>query len=240
MSSTQSVSPDLLVRGEYKKILEFYPRIKRLVCLCEKVDPEQRANLSPIAELRSALDHIMRAHSRLYGITVQFDDEPGESVTEEDTDRYEYCRKHLDKARGHLYRAGYDAYDVISMALLDDIYAMEQSVSKQAFFTVIKEGPELLKKADEAKEWFTSAKAGRDVESSSAEQGVQFAEYEKANTQLAEIRDTIRGYMRLLTEYDREKTRRDRRESLKFLLQVAGILVAVFGLIVAIIKLFLP
>jgi hypothetical protein len=232
--TSREPSPDLLIRGEYKKILEFYPQIKRLVCLCEKVDLQQRANLSPIAEMRSALDHIMRAHSRLYGISSQFEDEPNDEPSDES--RYEYCRKHLDKARGHLYRAGYDAYDVISMTLLDDIYAMENSVSKDAFYTVIPDGSELLKKADKAKEWFTAAKSERDIEISTKEQGTQFEEYENANIELAEIRNTISSYMRQLIEFDSNKAKKDRKQTI---INISSISIGILGLIAAIVALFL-
>ena len=245
MTTPEAPTPDLMVRGEYKKLLEFYPRIKRLVSLCEKADPQQRANLSPIAEMRSALDHIMRAHSRLYEILPYFDDDGGEPNTDEE-DKFEYCRKHLDKARGHLYRAGYDSYDVISMSLLDDIYGMEISVSKEAFYGVIPNGAELLQRADRAKEWFTTAKVARDIESSDVEQGAQFDAYEQATVELAEIRKVIRSYMRQLVEWDqakkeseREDKSKEQRENNMFTIQVILVIIGGLTLIAAVVTIML-
>ena len=113
----------------YKEAIKLYFAVKRLIVKAEREDAEQRISLSAIAELRSALDHMMRAHSISCGV--------GSLRPELQMEPSDYCRKNLDKAIGHLYRAGYDAYDILSIRLIEDIEKCLNDVSSEAIYHVI-------------------------------------------------------------------------------------------------------
>ncbi len=184
----------------YKDIIKFYTEVKELVAAAEREDIQQRLSISAIAELRSALDHIMRSHSVEYGITS--DDEIKNTTG---LDPQEYCRKNYDKAYGHLYRAGYDAYDCISISMIDRIEYIFSSVSREALHTII---PGVTTSTINpylgAKELFTSAKVRKDVESREQEQK-QFETYEKAIKQLYNVRKTLNDHEENMISYDKEK-----------------------------------
>jgi hypothetical protein len=73
-------------------IKELYIEVKEAIILAENFDPSNDVLLSPLTELRNSLDHIMR--SLIYA--DKLDNE-------------------LDEAKEHLYRAGYDAYEVLAI-----------------------------------------------------------------------------------------------------------------------------
>lgn len=94
----------------YRDLIEFYFVIKQVVIAAERDDKERRLSFSAINELRSALDHIMRAHGVVHGTS-----NADAAVSESGLTVYDYCTKNLSKAKGHLYRAGFDAYDIIGI-----------------------------------------------------------------------------------------------------------------------------
>lgn len=74
------------------EIKELYIEVKEAIILAENFDPSSEVYLSPLNELRNTLDHILR--SLIYA--DKMDNE-------------------LDEAKEHLYRAGYDAYEVLAI-----------------------------------------------------------------------------------------------------------------------------
>jgi hypothetical protein len=80
------------------EIKELYIVVKEVIILAENFDPAHDVYLSPLNELRNSLDHIMR--SLIY---------PDKIANE------------LDEAKEHLYRAGYDAYEVLAINVGDAI-----------------------------------------------------------------------------------------------------------------------
>ena len=184
---------------EYKDLIRFYFRIKELIAAAEREDGEQRISVSAIAELRSAFDHVMRAHNVLFGLISEDEIRQSTSLTPID-----YCKKNFDKAYGHLYRAGYDAYDCISISLIDDIEKVMSGVSKEAFHTVINNATiSVVTPFKKAKELFTTAKVNKDVESREQEEK-QFLLYEEANEKLCDIRDFLNEHASDLFDYNSE------------------------------------
>lgn len=184
---------------DYKKFIEFYFEIKSLVAAAEREDIQQRISISSVAELRAAFDHIMRVHNVMYGVV-------SEEIILEDTGLSVkiYCKKNIDKAYAHLYRAGYDAYDCISISFITEISAIMNKVSRTTLHTVIDNASTIiLKPYNMAKELFTSAKVKKDVESRDQEEK-QFKIYEQANGTLCDIRDLLYDHADDLYKHEQE------------------------------------
>jgi hypothetical protein len=102
-----------------------YAKTKRFVIRAEQVDPQSRSNIAIFKEQRDALDHVMRA------LWEHFSEEPklGE----------EYLLGQVDKARGHLFRAAYDALDGAGISLKLRIAEAMQNISNEAISAVYPE-----------------------------------------------------------------------------------------------------
>jgi hypothetical protein len=193
----------------YKELVKFYFEVKELITAAERDDIEQRLSISAITELRAAFDHIMRAHSVEYNVIPH--DEKVE-ITGLDSD--EYCRKNYNKAYAHLYRGGYDAYDCISISMIDYIDRILNGVSRTALYTVIPNASNnIVKPYQTAKTLFTNAKVQKDVENHEQEKK-QFDIYEKANKDLLDIKTLLQNYEEEMITFDKEVSKKTTRQRL--------------------------
>ena len=109
---------------QYVDLVRYYRKeIKSPVIASERMDKAQRASVGAFNEIRSAFEHIARAHSVIYEI----------SLNNSKLSDYEYCTKNFNKAHAHFSRAGFDAYDIIAMALRRDIESWLHDISTLAF-----------------------------------------------------------------------------------------------------------
>ena len=201
--STEEIA---LINAEYLAVISLHGEVKELIIACEKIEPNQNANISAIAELRSTLDHIMRTHSVLYGI------EDDQSIVEQTgMDAFHYCKSNLDKALGHLYRAGYDAYDIMSISLSGKIRQLLTGRSKEALYHVIPDYLSILDQIENAEKMIISAKVQKDVQGSEVEQK-QFSEYSTANTILDQILKKLELVMGRVIQYEEEKEHKKKGE----------------------------
>lgn len=99
-----------------------YSKTKKYVLRMEEVDPESRSNLAIFKEQRDALDHVMRA------LTEFFD-----KGSEADED---YLCQQVDNARGHMFRAAYDALDGAGVSYKLRISAAMEGISNEAIAAV--------------------------------------------------------------------------------------------------------
>jgi hypothetical protein len=74
-----------------------YSKTKKYILRAEQVDPESRSNIAIFKEQRDALDHVMRA-------LWEYFEKGGEA-----DGTYLYAQ--IDNAKGHMFRAAYDALD---------------------------------------------------------------------------------------------------------------------------------
>ena len=219
------------IRADYGGLVKFYSNVKQLVVTAEKWDLDQRVPLSAISELRSVLDHIMRADQVLLGLRTQDNIRQQHGVT-----AAEYCTKNINKALGHLYRAGYDAYDVISMRLIDEIDRALRSVEIPALYAVVPSAAvDIERPFESAKRLAVEAKLLKDIESpSDAEEEEPCAEqerecfrlYEKANMDLLDIRDRLLENMPQLVSYDQDQ-RKHRSRNYLFAICLTAVSLAV-------------
>lgn len=77
---------------------ELYSQVKECILLAENFDPHHSVYLSPLNELRNVLDHVMRSFNNPSKIDEEY-----------------------HEAKEHLYRAGYDAFEVLSINIGDNI-----------------------------------------------------------------------------------------------------------------------
>ena len=109
---------DIVIDREYRgqaleqlnNICELYFVVKEIIIYFEEINPEQKSDIQPINELRNAFDHLMRVVAVWLNIKEQ--DNPSD-----------YIVTHLDKSFGHVYRAGYDTVDFLTLTLKELIYS---------------------------------------------------------------------------------------------------------------------
>lgn len=88
------------------KLDKLYQDVKSIILYSEEIDPTSSCNLQIIKELRDAFDHLMTViHSHLVDQTIETDEINS--------------RSNIDKAIGHVYRAGFDACDGTIISLKD-------------------------------------------------------------------------------------------------------------------------
>jgi len=84
------------------RLVDLYTGVKSFILKAEELDARLESNIAVIKEQRDALDHVMRFIGRC--LKNDFEE------SEKDQD---YISLQIDKACGHLYRAGYDSLDGI-------------------------------------------------------------------------------------------------------------------------------
>lgn len=109
----------------WKKFTFIYTTTKELYILSEEYDDELSSFIQPIKEQRDALEHIVRAYSRMPG---------GVLVLSEDDQ--EYICKNLNKAIGHIFRAFFDCADVLSISLREKLSQQLKNFSYLQIVTV--------------------------------------------------------------------------------------------------------
>lgn len=228
-----SLSPQQIEELEidYKGLIDFHNKANEVVIASERLDKEQRLSGVAIIELRSAFTHVMRAHGIVYGVV-------DEKVITEKTNlnAFDYCKKNIDKAKGHLYRAAYDAYDIIAINLSEKISEYLDSFSPQTLYSVIPSAAEdIAKPFEKAKALITSAKLEKDIGTLEIEK--QFAEYETATFQLIDIVDELEDKMSELIKFDNDLKKKDRKHLVISVIGIAiGTILALVGIAIAIAK----
>ncbi len=187
------------IREQYTELVSFYWEVKKVVATCEKIDEEQRAPIVAIAELRSVLDHIMRVENVLLGLksASEVEEETGQSASD-------YCVANLDKAVGHLFRAGYDAYDIIAIAVDQEIRSLMSEISYEALYHVAPDVAQKLPAINEARFELADVKVEKDVEGPSQDKR-QYARCECAIRTLVDFRDLLQERLPLMLEYDADR-----------------------------------
>lgn len=153
-----------------KDLVPLYFKVKRYVITSEKVSNGGKLSVPAINELRNAFDHAMRAIAVFHGAA-----KPADGMSE-----FDYCITNVSKASGHIYRAGYDALDVISLALTNDIKRLIESVRRTTLVAVIPNySTEIREPVENAISTCDAAKATKDIEIDGADPQ-NFAQYEHA------------------------------------------------------------
>lgn len=94
---------------ELQELFSLYKVVKEIVLLAEYSNDNRSYIVSSVNELRNAFDHVMKSLQN----DINFKEE-------------------FKKAKGHLYRAGFDAYEIIALNRLAEIEKIKSSYSYTA------------------------------------------------------------------------------------------------------------
>lgn len=190
------------VRQLYRKVIVTYFRANQLVAASELQEVRQRLSVTAINEFRAALAHIMRVHRMTYDVLSEKEHNDASCI-----DPFEYCVRNLDKAYGHLLRCAYDAYDAISISLIEQIERLLARVSPQALYHVLPDASSsVITPFDEAQQLVLEAKQAKDIDTPQVEED-RFREYEEANLKLLTVKSRLQANMPELVRYDSHRRR---------------------------------
>lgn len=199
-----------------KEITALYQISKGLMLYSEEVDEEKRSYLQPINEFRNAFDHLMRVFAFKFGL--------------KEADE-KYAVINLDKAFGHVYRAGYDLLDFISIALRKKIQNELESISSEALSTIFPEYYREIKPYIEDKSSeIAKLRAGKDVGDANVK---DFEKYIEIVENFKSYFDKILKIKPSLIEYD-QKTEKEKKKERVWQILI-GVIIAIMGAIVGVI-----
>jgi hypothetical protein len=117
------MQPTENVRSRLKELAEIYVKAKLMVLLAEELDPSFRSNVMVIKELRDSNDHLMRLFEEWF-------------INPAPEKNEKYMLAQIDKARGHVFRAGYDAIDGIVVSYKIKAAKAMDKISNEAIAAV--------------------------------------------------------------------------------------------------------
>ncbi|MBN1343266.1 MAG: hypothetical protein JXQ73_11335 [Phycisphaerae bacterium] len=209
------------VKQAYATLTKLYMRVKGYVIASEDLETLSEASedetlagqeclsVAAINELRNGFDH----DNRVKAVLLLGDNSGAEKAK---LGPYEYCVKNVNKAIGHVYRAGYDALEIVYLHESSEIVRLLDGFRMSTLATVMPDYAEAIHaKRDAARELHKKAKSFKDVESEKLlEEGqlgegfsVHFDNYEKAVAILDALVQTLHGKLPVLQQVEEEKER---------------------------------
>ena len=184
--------------GLSKQLVTLYKEVKAYVISSEKLSKDSRISVPALNELRNAFDHNMRADA------VWRHGEPLPNGVE--SDAFTYCEKNIEKAVGHVYRAGYDALDIIALSKIRLIKKYVDSFRITTLHTIIDDYTGKIRKPFRAAiESCNNAKLGKDVEPKRIKDHPQFyIWYVQAIETLDSVLDVYESYEEDLLAVEQE------------------------------------
>jgi hypothetical protein len=134
------------------RLVDLYVQVKTLVLYSEEIDPHSKSNIQTIKEFRDAFDHTMAAfHKKLHHVGG-VEDEASFS-------------ENIDKAIGHVFRAGFDALDGTQISLKEMIEATVRPYSAAILTEVLPNYWNLKREIAKIGESFAKHRAAKDLSS---------------------------------------------------------------------------
>lgn len=141
-----------------EKLVKFWERFnaihskaKEYFIWAEEYDEDLNTYIQPIKEHKDALDHIVRAYSKIVS---------GNEISSLDE---KYVVDNLDKALGHIYRAFYDCSDILSIVLRKKISDELNKFDYNELISVWNKYPEVRQKLIELPNIFKDLRVSKDV-----------------------------------------------------------------------------
>lgn len=189
-----------------KQLVMLYRGVKGDVICSEKLSKRTAISAPAVNELRNAFDHNMRADAVWrHGASVP------DGV---ESDAFRYCEKNIEKAIGHVYRAGYDAFDIISLDKIQRIKRYLDDFRITTLHTVIDDYTGKIRKPFRAAiESCNNAKLGKDIEPREIQKHPQFYSwYIQAIETLDDVLDVYESHEDDLLAVEREVASSDRHQ----------------------------
>lgn len=220
------------LQEHWRSVIVLYLQVKPYVIASEKAVAsltkklegvsKERLSVTAINELRNAFDHVARAQSVLQGWAPV----PKKAGLSD----YDYCRTNLDKAKGHVYRAGYDALDIITTARAEEIRTIRDSLRPSTLVTVFPQyAVDIRQPLEQALHLCDEAKSSKDVESDKMGQQY-YVMYKEALGLLENILSKLTDHLPELAGVDAEKRREYKRQrNIAIILAIVGIVASFFA-----------
>ncbi|MBF0161883.1 MAG: hypothetical protein HQL88_06310 [Magnetococcales bacterium] len=148
--SPNGFSPEDLAALMY--LSERYMQVKRLIAYAEEIQVDHKAYILVHKELRDGLDHLMR---------VLFCRLSSHAGNQADPNRY--CGVNIEKSKGHIYRAAYDALDITILSLKEHISANLSQYSRDTVVAVIQNYYDIKIKLNELSERAADRRGKKDI-----------------------------------------------------------------------------
>ena len=163
-------------------VKKLYISAKEILAIAENLDPNQNTFLGPINEFRNVLDHLIRSID-----------------TDEHKQDYE-----INEAKEHLYRAGYDCYELVVSFLGQSINSLTSKYDSEIISTIFPKyyseiKPELLKLQIQ----LAKIRSEKTIDPNTKEKS--FDEYILIMTQLIEFKKLIDA---MIPEFENEKAKK--------------------------------
>ena len=133
-----------------EQLVLLYQKVKAFVLLAEQWDRESKSNISVFKEQRDAFDHFMRAAARYLQPT-------------HDAETERYIDEQFSKARGHLFRAAYDALDGLAVSMKLRVNDAMKDSTTEAIAQVFKDYYGLLVEVGKVEATIAKHRAAKDI-----------------------------------------------------------------------------
>lgn len=171
-----------------KEITLLYKKVKKLIIDVEEWN-DKKAFAPTLLELRSSFDHLMRFYAYKFGYKTDVQED--------------YSDKNLFKSKAHLFRAGYDSLDYLSIEITESILDRVEPFSTEAISKTI---PEYFDKIrpdmDEISGIIAEIRAEKDMDNKNSQ---NFDRHIEAIEKLRSYHDSINKKMNSLAEYEEKR-----------------------------------
>lgn len=189
-----------------------YHKVKELIIYAEERDPNKKTFLQPTLELKYAFDHLMRVYAYKFGFKSA---------------DAEYVDINLHKIFGHVYRAGYDSLDYLSIQFRKELLNEAGDFSPETLVKIFpKYYREIKPDFEIADHEISKIRARKDIGDPNADGLIEYVEIVKR------LENHLREFDKIkvsLIEYENKQKKREKdshvRESI--LLIVAAIIGAI-------------
>jgi len=174
-------------------VVRVYFEAKALMLYAEETDglPDLKEYLQPTLELRSASDHLMRAHAAELGNN----DEKGEA----------YVKDNLEKSLGHAYRAFFDVADWLAINLRELIASTLSGHSKECIHAALPDYyAEIRPGIDQISDDIAGIRGKKDVSNPEL-----LPQYKEKLGQLDAYRKVIASRLGAIVECEAQRSRED-------------------------------
>jgi hypothetical protein len=205
------MQPTAAVQKHLSDLARIYAKAKKIILLAEELDPTLRSNIMVFKELRDSNDHLMRLLNEWF-------------VSGGENERYMIAQ--IDKARGHVFRAGYDAIDGIIVSYKIRVATALEKISNDAISNVYPDYYIHATEIDLLNGKIANHRNNKDVADDSLE---DLENYSKEAEQCANFCKTALSRVPMMIEWDKKHRKRTIIENIVLALIIGSILAVIGG-----------